>query len=147
MMMSVATYSATAQNYWASRENAGGITTDKAVARQSFPKDFKLFDLDMRSIKQRLFAAVNARSTDQTIISLPNADGGMEQFSIVEASNFEPALQAQFPDIRAFSGRGITDPGLFSRSYSVRCIPLTKIKGEYGMDLYHTGTKSGGWIE
>lgn len=110
-MMSVAAYSATAQNYWASRANAGGITTDKAVARQSFPKDFKLFDLDIRSMKQRLFAAVNAQSSDQTIISLPNADGNMEQFSIVEASNFEPDLQAQFPDIRAFSGRGITDPG------------------------------------
>jgi Metallo-peptidase family M12B Reprolysin-like/Secretion system C-terminal sorting domain/Bacterial pre-peptidase C-terminal domain/Fibronectin type III domain len=111
LMMSVVAYSAAAQNYWSSRTNAGGITTDKAVARQSFPKDFKLFDLDIRSMKQKLFAAVNAHSTDQTIISLPNADGEMEQFSIVEASNFEPALQAQFPDIRAFSGRSITDPG------------------------------------
>ena len=26
-----------------------------------------------------------------------------------EASNFEPALQAQFPEIRAYSGKGITD--------------------------------------
>ncbi len=43
------------------------------------------------------------------IVSLPNADGAMEQFEIFEASNFEPALQARFPEIRAFSGRGITD--------------------------------------
>ena len=28
---------------------------------------------------------------------------------MTEASNFEPALQAQFPEIRAYSGKGITD--------------------------------------
>ncbi|ESU19430.1 fpp1 protein [Flavobacterium cauense R2A-7] len=33
----------------------------------------------------------------------------MEQFEMYEASNFEPDLQAQFPQIRAFSGKGITD--------------------------------------
>lgn len=139
MMMSVAVYTATAQNYWASRENAGGITTDKAVARQSFPKDFKLFDLDMRSMKQKLFAAVNTPSTDQTIISLPNADGHMEQFSIVEASNFEPALQAQFPDIRAFSGRGITDPGA--------TLKLSYSPGGIQTMVFRTGGKANEFIE
>jgi hypothetical protein len=33
----------------------------------------------------------------------------MEKFEVYEASNFEPDLQAKFPEIRAFSGRGITD--------------------------------------
>ncbi|MGC2237551.1 MAG: reprolysin-like metallopeptidase [Pyrinomonadaceae bacterium] len=44
-----------------------------------------------------------------TVISLPNANGGLELFEVFEASNFEPDLQMQFPEIRAFSGRGITD--------------------------------------
>ncbi|MET0752074.1 MAG: reprolysin-like metallopeptidase [Pyrinomonadaceae bacterium] len=44
-----------------------------------------------------------------TVISLPNAEGNVELFEVFEASNFEPDLQAQFPEIRAFSGRGITD--------------------------------------
>ena len=39
----------------------------------------------------------------------PNADGGIEEFEVYEASNFEPDLQAQFPEIRAYSGKGITD--------------------------------------
>ncbi|MGL2992745.1 zinc-dependent metalloprotease [Flavobacterium sp. TSSA_36] len=43
-------------------------------------------------------------------ITLPNASGQMEQFQIVENSNFAPELQAQFPEIRSFSGKGITDP-------------------------------------
>ena len=36
-------------------------------------------------------------------------NGNLEQFEVFEASNFEPALQAQIPEIRAFSGKGITD--------------------------------------
>lgn len=100
-----------AQNdYWSANTDAGRIITDKAVARLSFPKEFKLFNLDIAPLRQQLFAVAGNASRHSTIISLPNTAGGMEQFEVVEASNFEPALQAQFPDIRAFSGRGITDP-------------------------------------
>lgn len=100
------------QEYWSSRTDAVGITTDKAVARLSFPKQFKLFNLNIEPLRQQLFSIVgeNARA-NSTIISLPNADGVMEQFEVFEASNFEPALQARFPEIRAYSGRGITDKG------------------------------------
>lgn len=86
------------------------ITKDKAVSRLSFPKDFKVFNLDIEPLKKELFtiAGINA-SKHSVTISIPNADGAMEDFEVFEASNFEPALQAQFPEIRAFSGRGITD--------------------------------------
>jgi subtilisin-like proprotein convertase family protein len=43
------------------------------------------------------------------VITLPNTEGKLEQFEVYEGSNFEPDLQAQFPEIRAFSGQGITD--------------------------------------
>lgn len=90
--------------------NSGKITTDKAVARQAFPKEFKLFDLTINPLKQNLFSITNKNATKHsTIISLPNADGNIEQFEVYEASNFVPALQANFPEIRAFSGKGITD--------------------------------------
>lgn len=97
-------------NYWSSNNDAGKIITDKAVARLSFPKDFKLFNLNTDPLRQELFSVVGGQaSRHSTIILLPNADGQIEQFEVVEASNFEPALQARFPEIRAFSGRGITD--------------------------------------
>jgi hypothetical protein len=88
--------------------DASKIVTDKAVARQSFPKTFKLFDLDFAQLKQQLFSVVGG-SSRSTIIELPNAGGQLEQFEIMEASNFEPALQNRFPDIRAFSGKSLTD--------------------------------------
>jgi hypothetical protein len=91
-------------------QNKSYIATDKAVARQSFPKEFRLFNLNIEPLRQQLSSIVddNARQPS-TVISLPNADGNIEQFEVFEASNFEPDLQARFPEIRAFSGRGITD--------------------------------------
>jgi len=98
-----------AQDYWRPHTDAARITPDKAVARLAFPAEFQLFDLSFTPFRNEAFKTVRNASAHATIISLPNADGQMEQFEIVEASNFEPALQARFPEIRAFSGKGITD--------------------------------------
>ncbi|OQP44795.1 peptidase [Niastella yeongjuensis] len=98
-----------AQDYWRPHTDAERITTDKAVARLAFPTNFQLFDLNFTPLRNEVFRAVSNAAARSTIISLPNADGHIEQFEIIEASNFEPALQAKFPDIRAFSGKGVTD--------------------------------------
>lgn len=140
LFMTVATLAATAQTYWSSHESADRVTTDKSVARVSFPKDFKLYDLDLRPLKQQLFTVVDASAARRsTTITLPNADGEMEQFVVVEASNFEPALQARFPEIRAFSGRGITDPtATIKLSYSPQGIQTM---------LFRTNGKANEFIE
>ncbi len=85
------------------------IVKEKAVARTSFPQNYALFNLDLTEFKQQLFSVVGNASRHSTSVTIPNADGQMEQFEIVEASNFEPALQALFPNIRAFSGKSVTD--------------------------------------
>ncbi len=97
------------QEYWSPVSEARPLATDKSVARLSFPKDFKLFELNVNPLKQELFKVVDNASRHSTIIRLPNAEGLLEEFEVVEASNFEPELQARFPEIRAFSGRGVTD--------------------------------------
>ena len=97
--------------FWSANSEArSSIITDKGVARLSFPKEFKLFNLNIESLRQELFSIVGSQARKQTtVISLPNAAGGFEEFEVNEASNFEPSLQAKFPEIRAYSGRGITD--------------------------------------
>ena len=96
--------------YWsANNEGRNNIITDKAVARLSYPSTFKLFNLNVDPLRLELFSAVGNTSRHSTVISLPNAEGEIEQFQVFEASNFEPDLQARFPEIRAFSGKGITD--------------------------------------
>ena len=97
------------KNAWSLHNEVNKITTDKAVARLSFPKEFKLFNLNIEPLRQELFKVADNASRHSTTISLPNSDGQMEQFEVFEASNFEPSLQAQFPGIRAFSGKGVTD--------------------------------------
>lgn len=103
-------FSASAQHLiWSiNNDSPESMNKNKAVLRRSFPKAFKLFNVDMESLRQQLFSAVDGAGRSAVIV-LPNADGSLEQFEVFEASNFEPALQARFPDIRAFSGRGITD--------------------------------------
>ncbi|MDQ6656223.1 MAG: M12 family metallo-peptidase, partial [Verrucomicrobiota bacterium] len=98
-------------NFWSvARENRGGIVTDKAVARAAYPTEFQLFRLNIEPLRQQLFGIVgNSARSRSTVIVLPNADGQFEQFEVSEASNFAPELQAQYPEIRAYSGKGITD--------------------------------------
>ncbi len=98
-------------NFW-SANNAGRSTiiADKATTRQSFPTAVRLFNLNLAPFRQAVMNAVgNKTSRAAAIISLPNAEGNIEEFEIFEASNFDAVLQARFPDIRAFSGKGITD--------------------------------------
>ena len=90
-------------------EKSDNITKDKGVTRLSFPKEFKLYFLNTDVLRNDLFTVVGNKSQHSTVISLPNADGNLEQFEVFEASNFDTELQAQFPEIRAFSGKGITD--------------------------------------
>ncbi len=110
--IAVSTLTVTAQqNVWsANTDNRASITTHKAVARQSFPTEFKLFNLNIDPLRQQLFSIVDTNNRQQsTVISVPNAAGNLEEFEVFEASNFDPELQARFPEIRAFSGKGVTD--------------------------------------
>jgi hypothetical protein len=98
-------------NFWSiNNESRNKIIADKSVFRQSYPPEQKLFNLNFQSFKQELFSIVGKKPLKaSTIITLPNAAGNIEEFELVEASNFEPALQARFPELRAYSGKGITD--------------------------------------
>jgi hypothetical protein len=111
MMSFVLVCKMTAQqkNYWTARTDAAQLTTDKAITRQSFPSEFRLFDLNIEPLRQDLFLIASKTTRQSTVITLPDADGSLQQYEVFEASNFEPALQARFPEIRAFSGKGITD--------------------------------------
>ncbi len=98
---------AQADRFWTAHVPSGNLVKDKAVSRLSFPAQFRLFNLQHDNLRQALMRAVDGRSSIR--VSLPNAEGALEEYEVFEASNFEPDLQARFPEIRAFSGRGLTD--------------------------------------
>ncbi len=89
----------------------GKIDVLQSAERESFPQDFTLMQLDLLTLKQTLYSATDrfAENRSGAVISLPNSDGKLERFLVYEASNFEPELQAQFPDIRSYVGQGIDD--------------------------------------
>jgi Metallo-peptidase family M12B Reprolysin-like/Secretion system C-terminal sorting domain/Bacterial pre-peptidase C-terminal domain/Fibronectin type III domain len=96
--------------FWSTNNgDRNNIPTDKAVGRLTYPKEFKLFNLNFAPLRQELLSVVDKSSKLSTIITLPNANGDLEQYEVYEASNFEPDLQAKFPEIRAYSGKGLTD--------------------------------------
>ena len=110
VMIAASAFSQTDRFWSANNESKTNITTDKAVARLAYPKEFKLFNLNTESLRQQLFSVVGTNvNRHSTVITLPNAEGNLEEFEVFEASNFEPALQEKFPEIRAYSGKGITD--------------------------------------
>ena len=99
------------RNHWKENKTPEKSKAHKSVSRNSYPKAFKAFDLDIPAFQQEMMSVVGKGKTSNKIkVSFPNADGGVEEFELVEASNFEPALQEMFPEIRAYSGKGITDP-------------------------------------
>jgi chitodextrinase len=97
--------------YWTSHNESTKriVATDKGVARLSFPEKFDLYDLNTAELRNLLFSTINRTNNQNVKITLPNTNGQFEEFEMTEASNFEPELQAQFPEIRAYSGKGITD--------------------------------------
>lgn len=70
-----------------------------------------LVTLDAAGLKAILDTAPKRFSGQEgVVITLPSVNGSTERFKVVEASNFSPALQAKFPEIRSYSGQGIDDP-------------------------------------
>lgn len=85
------------------------IIENKFVKRPNFPEKFDLYVLNTESLRNALITSLNSKISKKNIISIPNTEGQIEEFEVFEASNFDAQLQARFPEIRAFSGKGITD--------------------------------------
>ena len=101
--------SAQKSNFWTPvNENVAAVS--KTAQRESFPLNFTMYSLNVEALKSVLLSAPNRFSTEVgVIITMPNSNGAMEQFELFEASNFEPELQAQYPQIRSYVGIGIDD--------------------------------------
>jgi hypothetical protein len=82
--------------------------------RQIVPKKYLAFELINNELKNVLFSAPNESSVkineSNCIVSLPLPNGDIQKFRVVESSIMERALQAQFPNFRTFSVKGIDDP-------------------------------------
>ena len=75
---------------------------------------YLLKSLDLKSFKAMLPTVRKATgdySVDNSVvIGIPMPDGKMGTFRIQRSNIMDPELEAKYPDIRTFSGQGISDP-------------------------------------
>lgn len=101
---------AQSNSLWSNANKKDATELSKNTQRLSFPEEFVTFRLNLDTFRQSLATAPKLNTAKSGIIvAIPNAQGQMERFEVFESSNFTTELQAQFPQIRAYSGQGIDD--------------------------------------
>ncbi len=73
--------------------------------------DGKLYySLNASFLKQKLAGTLSVGDKKITTeVTFPNSKGVLERFAVWESSNFDPVLQAKYPEIRAYEGTGLDD--------------------------------------
>lgn len=68
------------------------------------------YRLNTESLKAKL-SKTSQKSLDEGTaeITIPNTNGVLERFQVSESSNFDPELQAKYPEIRAYQGSSLDD--------------------------------------
>ena len=90
------------QNYWTKITRN---SSDELRPRWTNPKVFSLYQVDLDKIKNDLEKAPKRFSDDESLVlKFPDSDGNIRNYIVQEASIMEPALQAQFPEIRTYTG-------------------------------------------
>ncbi len=91
-------------------------STSKSINKTELPLKH-LFDLDVNTLKSKLVSAPkrDAKTSSNTIISLPNGDGKLENFRVYENSVMDPVLAAKYPEIKSYVAVGIDNPS--ARAY------------------------------
>lgn len=80
--------------------------------RAAFPNKYKLYALDLSEMKKQLQKAPSdfQKSKSDLIMGFPDAEGNINNYLIYEAAVMEPELEAKFPEIKSYIGKGINNP-------------------------------------
>ena len=104
------TANAQERNFWTPVEEPAG---DLFAARYR-PASYRIFRLNEAGLSTDLSATPSERrmsiTSSGSILLLPDADGRIQRFRIVEAPVMEDGLSARYPGIHSYAGQGIDDP-------------------------------------
>lgn len=88
-------------------------------AREHMPVAFETWRLDFPAIQARLKNApvefTAAARQNNCVIALPESNGVLESYAMVETAIMAPELAAKYPDIRTYSGVSLNTPGKILR--------------------------------
>jgi subtilisin-like proprotein convertase family protein len=139
---SIATVSAQKDNAWQVYSDDQVVTSEK-IRENPYAENQKLLQFNPIQFKQSLANVAELSSGQPGVeILLPNVNGALEKYLVWESSNFEPALQASFPDIRAYVGKGITDPtAVLNFSFSPYGVQTMVFRADSGSEFIEPYTK------
>lgn len=96
---------------WRKIENV--TSSAEKLPRDSSPKEFLLYSLDLNALKSELQNApsrLDQSVASNIIVSFPNPEGEILNYRIYDASAMHPELEAKYPGIKSYVGKGIEDP-------------------------------------
>lgn len=105
------------QSAW-TKTDVQSLTQLTKVNRSSTPTTFQIFHLDLEVFKQQLEnAPVRGKFTGRSnkIIYLPNEEGLIERFYVMETPIMEEDLARKFPMIKSYAAQGVDQPGSVAR--------------------------------
>ena len=109
MAFSILSFARGGESYWNSTvKNSSSVM----IENKSELTNFKLYELNFDVLKSTVVNSPKRNSglKSSVEISFPDADGNLNSFSVYENSNMDPALEANYPDIKSYVGIGISDP-------------------------------------
>ena len=88
------------------------------VERNSYPREYELYSLDLEGFKNQLVGApVRGEFSGRSkhLITLPNSDGKIERFYVMETPIMEKALADKYPMIKSYAAQGVDNPKSVAR--------------------------------
>ena len=105
------------QSAW-KKADEGRVEMLEKVNRSSFPSTYQLFQLDIETFKEQLKGAPVRGSfsgRSKQIIYLPNEEGNLERFYVMETPILEDALARKYPMIKSYAAQGADNPRAVAR--------------------------------
>ena len=146
MMISSLFLNAQGKSFWHQIEESS-IKNEAKLRRASFPNEYRLWKLDLQSLKNVIRNAPvrgEFKGVSNVVIHLPNAEGQLERFRILETPIMEKALAAKFPTIKSYVGCGLDDKTAVVRfsvtEFGLHSMTLSAGKSSVFIDPYTENT-------
>ena len=101
-------------SFWKSSSKS---SNSKSINKTNLPLKH-LLDLDLNSLKIKLASSPKRNASNiisNTVISIPDSNGHLENFRVYENSVMTPELAEKYPEIKSYVAVGIDNPG--ARAY------------------------------
>jgi subtilisin-like proprotein convertase family protein len=125
------------------KTNSENVNALEKTHRSSFPNEYQLYHLNITELRNSLLNAPlrgELTGVSNLIIELPNSEGIVEHYRIVETPIMEAGLAAKFPMIKSYAGQCIENPTAIARfsvtQFGLNSMTLSAGKSSSFIDPY-----------